>query len=79
MAVISQARSGEITIRLIERSNSNFVLVLNSPRLAAFQGWTTDRGHADRIFERAIELAEFGSRHPAWKKPAIQTIQFNGE
>jgi hypothetical protein len=79
MPVISTARSGEIVIRLIARSTSNFVVIYDSPRMAAFQGWTTDRGHADRIFDRAVQLAESGLRHPAWKTPPTQTIHINGE
>jgi hypothetical protein len=77
---LSSARSGDVTIRLIERRTSDFVVVYDSPQLAVFQGWTTDRAHATRIFDRAVEIAEFGLRHPAWRKPATsRTIHINGE
>jgi hypothetical protein len=79
--LIAYARSGEVSIRLIERSTSNFVIVYDSPNLAKFQGWTTDRAHADRIFDRAVDIAEFGlNQHPAWPKPTNKrTITINGE
>lgn len=77
--VIAQARSAEVTIRLIERRTSDFVLILDSPGLAAIQGWTTDRAQADHIFNRAVEIAELGLKHPAWKQPTKQTVHINGE
>jgi hypothetical protein len=78
--LIAYARSGGVTIRLIERSASNFVVIYDSPHMAAFQGWTTDRGHADRIFDRAVEIAEFGLSHPAWPKLTYaRTITINGD
>jgi hypothetical protein len=78
--LIAYVRSGDISIRLIERSLSDYVVVYDSPRMAAIEGWTTDRGHADRIFDRAVEIAEFGLDHPAWPKPTnARTITINGE
>lgn len=78
--LIAYARSGDISIRLIERPLSHYVVIYDSPRMAAIQGWTTDRGHADRIFDRAVEIAEFGLTHPAWPKPSnARTITINGE
>jgi hypothetical protein len=78
--LVAYARSGDISIRLIERSISNFVVVYDSPSLAAFQGWTTDRAKAELIFDRAVEIAEFGLHHPAWPKPTnARTITINGD
>jgi hypothetical protein len=56
------------------------VVVYDSPRMAAIHGWTTDRGHADRIFDRAVEIAEFGLNQPAWPKLTnARTITINGD
>lgn len=80
ITLIAYVRSGDISIRLIERSLTDYVVVYDSPRMAAFQGWATDRRHADRIFDRAVEILEFGLTHPAWPKPSNKRIiTINGD
>lgn len=81
ITIIAYVRSGDISIRLIERSLTDYVVVYDSPRMAAFQGWATDRGHADRIFDQAVEILEFGLlTHPAWSKPSNKRIiTINGD
>lgn len=81
ITLIAYVRSGNISIRLIQRSLTDYVVVYDSPHMAAFQGWATDRAKADRIFDQAVEIAEFGLlTHPAWPKPSNKrTITINGE
>ncbi len=74
MNILSQATSAEVTIRLIERRSCDFVILYDSTALAAISHRSTDRAEAQRLFTRAVQIAEMGFEHPAWRRRNRQTI-----
>jgi len=77
MNILSQATSAEVTIRLVERRSCDFVILYSSATLAAISHRTTDRAVAHRTFARAVQIAELGFHHPAWRRRDRQTITIN--
>jgi hypothetical protein len=64
---LQETQSGDVTVRLVERACSDFVILYLSPALAAISHRTTDRADAHKWFATAVEIAEMGFVHPAWK------------
>jgi hypothetical protein len=70
--ILSQATSAEVTIRLIERRSCDFVILYDSADMAAISHRSTDRAEAHRLFDRAVQIAELGFAHPAWRRKGRQ-------
>ena len=73
MITLRTAQSGkDITIRLVETKAGEFLILLQTIPigLTALNAdmRTTDHAEADRLFDRAVAIAEAGLlKHPAWK------------
>ena len=74
MNILSQATSAEVTIVLVERPSADFVILYDSPTMAAISHRSTNREEAHRLFARAVQIANLGFEHPAWRRKQRQTV-----
>ena len=80
MITLRTAQSGEdIRIRLVETTAGEFLILLQTIPigLTALNAdmRTTDHAEADKLFDRAVQIAEAGLlKHPAWKPSTVKTI-----
>lgn len=76
---LQETRAGGMTVRLIERDCCDFVILYLTPSLAAINFRTTDRAIAHKSFDRAVDVANLGFAHPAWKPIVTQVPITTGE
>lgn len=77
LLTLRTAPSGTIRIRLVETGSGEFIIISDNVAVGLYSVGadmrTKDREHADRMFDRAVEIANAGLlKHPAWRAP--QTI-----
>lgn len=76
MNSIRTVHSGEITVRLVHRIaalQADFILIYDSPKLAALYRVTDEDPHA--VFDEAVAIADAGLlKHPAWQAPTVRIV-----
>lgn len=70
MNTIKEATVDNVSVRLVERNCSDFVILYlkaDDLCLASISHRTTDRAEAHKWFATAIDIAGMGFVHPAWQ------------
>lgn len=81
METLRTAQSGEdIRVRLVVTRSGEFLIVTDHVAIGLYalgaDMRTKDRVHADRMFDRTLEIANSGLlRHPAWKSTSTNGVR----
>ena len=73
METLRSAQSGDIGVRLVATRHGEFLVLLENAQTGLHalnrDMRTSDRAEADRLFNRALNIANQGLKHPAWHPP----------
>jgi hypothetical protein len=69
---LQESQVDSVTVRLIERACCDFVILYLAADIAAIWHRTTNRADANEWFITAVQIAQMGFTHPAWRQPTKQ-------